>query len=110
MSMRNGLYKIDFETQRGGGQGVVVLKDGRIWGGDSGWFYVGTYEQTGDRFKARVKISAHTKHEHITSVVGMDSADLKLKGTAEGDAVTTTGIAKQAPDITFVAKLERLSD
>lgn len=33
--MKNGLYKVSFQTQTGGGGGVVVLHDGEVRGGDS---------------------------------------------------------------------------
>ncbi len=110
MTLRNGLYKIDFETERGGGQGVVYLKNGKIRGGDSGWYYVGTYEQDGNDFTAKVTIKDHTKHTRITSVFGVDEAEMTLKGTSEGDGVKTKGKSKQAPSVTFQARLERLSD
>lgn len=110
MALRNGLYKIDFETQRGGGQGVVYLKNGKIRGGDSGWYYVGTYEQEGDAFTATVRVKDHTKHTRITSVFGVDEAEMTLKGETRGDTVRTKGKSKQAPGVTFAATLERLSD
>jgi len=110
MPVRNGLYKIDFETQRGGGQGVVYLRNGKIWGGDSGWYYIGTYEQDGDDFTASVTLKDHTKHTHITSALGVDEAEMTLKGVADGDAFKTKGKSKQAPGVTFVCKLSRLSD
>jgi len=110
MALRNGLYKIDFETQRGGGQGVVYLKNGKIRGGDSGWYYTGTYEQDGDEFTATVRIKDHTKHTRITSVFGVDEAEMTLSGTSVGDGVKTKGKSKHAPGVSFMARLERLCD
>ena len=50
MTMTNGLYSIVTEMMEGGhghASGVIVLLDGRIVGGDSHFYYTGTY--TADR-------------------------------------------------------------
>ncbi|WP_225115031.1 MULTISPECIES: hypothetical protein [unclassified Bradyrhizobium] len=45
----NGLYIFDIEMRdgkRGQARGVVVLSDGRIMGGDSYFYYTGSYTGT----------------------------------------------------------------
>lgn len=47
-------YRIEFEAEGMGG-GVVVLKKGRILGGDSSFTYIGKYELEGEVVSAEVK-------------------------------------------------------
>ena len=41
------------------GAGVVVLKKGRIYGGDGKYFFTGKYTQTGDTLEGEVKVVSH---------------------------------------------------
>lgn len=42
-----GLWTVEFGSNAGlFGSGVVVMRDGRIEGGDNSYYYVGTYEPT----------------------------------------------------------------
>ncbi len=40
--MKDGLYRVEFQTQRGAGAGVVFLEGGALRGGDSQMFYTGS--------------------------------------------------------------------
>ncbi len=55
--MKDGLYNIEFATHLGSGAGVVVLRDGKIRGGDSSMYYVGDYSLDGDAVRASVSVS-----------------------------------------------------
>ncbi|MBR0870978.1 hypothetical protein JQ633_11460 [Bradyrhizobium tropiciagri] len=39
--MRNGLYKVEVTSGRGFGRGVVVARDGRVFGGNGGYAFAG---------------------------------------------------------------------
>jgi hypothetical protein len=104
----SGLYGVKFKTQRGEGSGVLVLADGKLRGGDTSLAYTGTYTQSGDDFTATVKTSRHALG--LPSVFGVDAVDITLKGKSTGTAATCTGTAAQAPQITFQAALNRISD
>jgi T3SS negative regulator,GrlR len=44
--IKNGLYAIRIEMLEGGrghATGIIVLRDGRILGGDSNFYYTGSY-------------------------------------------------------------------
>ena len=65
MTVSNGLYTIQIEMSDGGHgrtHGIIVLRDGKIAGGDSYFYYTGSY--TGDRGKWRGEL---TTHEHTRS-------------------------------------------
>ena len=57
------LYVLQFGDVALGGRyrpgGVVVLKANRIFGGDSGYYYVGTYSVDGKALRAHAKIVKH---------------------------------------------------
>ena len=108
--MRNGLYKADFQTQRGSGHGVVVIADGKITGGDSMMYYVGTYTETNNQFTAQLNVDRHSNIAGMQPVFGVNRVNITLTGTVSGDKITTTGQAKEAPGVSFSALLTRLSD
>lgn len=108
--MRDGLYRVHFSTQLGAGAGTLFVRDGKVWGGDSGMFYVGTVIVDGDKLTAHVDINRHTSNNGIVSVFGIDKAQIRLSGTVSGDDVAAVGTSPQAPGMTFKANLNRLSD
>jgi hypothetical protein len=108
--MRDGLYKVQFQTPLGWGAGVVFAQGDKLWGGDAGLCYVGTHSQDGNQVTAKVKTFRHTQHPGIQSVFGRDQVNIELKGTAEGDSVQCSGTAPEAPGVKFSATLQRVSD
>lgn len=107
--MRNGLYKVDFQTPIGRGSGVIALQDGRVLGGDSSMYYVGTYTQEGNRFQAQVAIDGHTNVPGMASTLGITKGQLNLSGSLSGDTATLSGSSPQAPGIAFSAALSLLA-
>jgi hypothetical protein len=107
--MKDGLYKVQFHTQLGTGAGVVVLQGGKLRGGDSRNFYVGTYSENGSRVTAQVTTDTHTDMPGLRSVFGMDPVHLSLSGTVNSDSAEMTGTAAEAPGISFGAALTRIA-
>lgn len=108
--MRDGLYKMEFKTQFGKGTGVAYLRDGKLHGGDSAQFYVGDYRADGSRFSATVVSKAHSYYPQMRSVFGIDTAHITLVGSFQGDRGHVEGNAPEAPGVTFMASLSRISD
>lgn len=106
--MRNGLYRVHFETRIGGGGGVVTLNDGKVGGGDSAIYYVGTYSENGNQFTGEVLTDRHSPG--MPSVFGVDKLQISLKGTTDGDKAQITGTSQQAPGLTLHGTLTRLAD
>ena len=106
--MRNGLYKVHFTTQLGSGAGVVVLRDGRLYGGDSSMYYVGDYTLNGDHFTADVRTDRHTSN--LSPVLGVDRAHITLTGIYSNESVEAEGNARENPDVSFRANLRFLCD
>lgn len=54
----NGLWTVEFiSTVNRFGKGVLVLLDGRLFGGDAGYYYSGRYEITGNTIQGNVNVT-----------------------------------------------------
>lgn len=81
-----GLWAVDFQNQMDLGSGVVVFETNRVYGGDSGWYYTGTYAVEGDEIRARVLIRHYGAP--IATVTGHSpgqSFEIDMVGTFEGE-------------------------
>lgn len=108
--MRNGTYRVAFQTPLGHGAGVVVLHDGHVRGGDSSLCYLGTYEIDGASFRSVIHAFKHTTILGMSSVFGVDDVNITLIGTYDGDNGSLRGSAPEAPGVSFSATLNRLGD
>lgn len=108
VTVNEGLYRVSFATQFGQGSGVVVLKDGKILGGDSMMAYSGDYSVSSDKLNASIKVRPHTNQPGMTSVLGVNNADLNLVGKVAANTIDCRGSTPQAPGVTFEAKLQLL--
>jgi hypothetical protein len=104
--LRNGSYSAWFRTPQGKGTGVIVRADGRMAGGDTVMAYTGSYVEDGDKFTATIATQRHTQGQ--PSVFGNDNVDLTLTGKSTVTTASCSGIAKQAPGLTFEAPLSVL--
>jgi hypothetical protein len=77
-----GFWTIQFEGIQGWGAGVITLEKGQVFGGDTGFTYIGTYEQDGGHFKGRVHVKRHS--QGIPNVMGRDEFDLEIEGDRTG--------------------------
>jgi T3SS negative regulator,GrlR len=51
-----GFWVVQYEGVRGEGGGVMTILNDRLYGGDSGFIYLGSYTLTDGRFSARVTV------------------------------------------------------
>ena len=64
MTITNGLYTIVTEMMESGhgrASGVIVLLDGRIAGGDSHFYYTGSYTADRGKWRGELTTNQHTK-------------------------------------------------
>ena len=108
--VKNGLYRVSFQTPLGAGAGVLHLMDGRLWGGDTGLYYVGTYTINENELIADVTTNRHTQIPGNTSVFGIDHVHIQLRGPVQEDHIAMTGSAAEAPGISFQVILNRIAD
>ncbi|WP_051615087.1 GrlR family regulatory protein [Phyllobacterium sp. UNC302MFCol5.2] len=92
-NFREGIYRAEFDTHSMQGIGLVVLRDGRVYGGDTLIYYVGTYSLSGNFITAQVKARPFKgmTSETIASVFGGDENGLELVGEIRGDPISLSG-------------------
>ena len=62
-----GLWTVEFQVEGGWTNGgVVVLNAGRLFGGDSQYYYLGTYAITGETLQGELQVR-HYHGEEITA-------------------------------------------
>jgi hypothetical protein len=75
----DGLWTVEFGSTNGRfGAGAVVFHEGRVMGGDNGYFYLGTYALVGgNEFRATIEVTPFI--EGIESVFNTLGRNLKLE-------------------------------
>ncbi len=97
--MVEGFWIVQYEGMQGNGGGVVMFIKGKVFGGDTGYTYLGSYETHGNALKAR---DGAQLHPLIPSVVGIaGDFELSIEGVVEGDVIRGSGslVGVQRPGI-----------
>jgi hypothetical protein len=108
--LQEGLYKVEFHTVHGTGNGVVYATNGKLRGGNSGFAFIGNYTRKGDEIHVKVSTQRHNADPGFKPLFGTDMITLTLKGTANGDMIDFEGTALQLPGVAFRAVLTRIGD
>ncbi|MBR0870977.1 hypothetical protein JQ633_11455 [Bradyrhizobium tropiciagri] len=110
--IRNGLYHITVEFLdgvSGGNQGVMVVRDGQLRGGDSFFFAHGSYTAADGKWKGEVTNEEHSPTYGERPVWERKVVTIGFTGSYTDEAAETEGIAlagKQS--IRFRSKLRLL--
>ena len=84
-----GFWTAQFRGIQGFGSGVATFINGQVFGGDSGFMYIGTYTLQGNTVKANVHIKPHVAG--AANVMGQSEFDLQFTGTLNGNTLNVTG-------------------
>jgi hypothetical protein len=79
--VRDGLYSLAIEMsgdRRGHATGIVVLRDGLILGGDSFFYYTGTYSFSRGKWRGEMIVNQHTEAPGAQPRVRRPRGDLRL--------------------------------
>ena len=106
--LADGIYSVHFETLAGEGDGVVVVTDDKIRGGDATFAYFGTLTQTDNGFIAQLETKRHAQGR--ASVFNMEPVHIHLAGKSEGANAICTGTAVEVPGLIFKAVLTFIHD
>jgi hypothetical protein len=107
--MMEGLWTAEFGSSTGiFGGGVAVFRDGKIWGGDGTYYYVGEYKLNGNAFHATLKIFPFIDGaQSVFKTVGRDLT-LELEGSlTDANRAIAQGHPKGMSEMKFGAKLTR---
>ena len=113
--MKKCLYSIHVSLQdgrTGKGSGVLMFRDGKIFGGDAFLFYTGTYTVKDNTFKGEVLVQRHTPSPDVDPLFGgPNPVGIGVTGTftdTRGE-MNGTALVGKASQI-FGATLRKLAD
>jgi len=108
--IRNGLYAIKSEMLDavvGGTTGVVVIRDGTLRGGDTFYYYVGSYSCSNGKWKGEITNQEHTPIMEVRpfarKIVSMGFTGTYASDDAEFEATALAG--KQSVRMKVVFRL-----
>ncbi len=83
---KDGVYLVRFHGPGGSDFGTAVLERGRIHGGDTSYYYVGSFTSTDTGMIALDRVGKHEGGKSARSAMGhLTGERLKLAGTVNGD-------------------------
>jgi T3SS negative regulator,GrlR len=107
--MIDGFWTVKFQGTQGGGGGVAVFTNGKIFGGDSGYTYTGTYQESNNQVKAKVSVQNFVPG--VPNVMGRQgNFDLEFSGTASGDTINGTANLAGQPAAKMNATMTKKSN
>ena len=113
MANVEALWSVSFKSGFGfAGTGVVVFETGRAFGGDSGWYYLGSYEVKEGKIRGRFLIQHYGAE--IPTVFGHfpgNSFEIDMVGEFENDnTIKAVGTVVELPEANIELVFGRLSD
>src|SRR5712672_954419 len=96
MEVKNGLYSISIEMRdgkRGHATGVIVLCDDRIQGGDSYFYYTGSYSFKNGRWRGELITHQHTEAVGVNLAFGGGEVTCGLTGVYSDGGAEVEGTA-----------------
>jgi hypothetical protein len=104
--MLDGLWVLQIQTPQVTSGGIVVFINGKIFGGDNGFTWVGTYTATDRLIKSRVHV--HNFVPDIKSVLGVPGDyDMHISGNILGDTITGTAMIANQPQHSLAIRLNK---
>ncbi|MFL6836622.1 MAG: GrlR family regulatory protein [Bradyrhizobium sp.] len=109
MTVTSGLYSIQVEMTEGGqghATGIIVLLDGKIAGGDSHFYYTGTYTADRGKWRGELTTNQHTRSTGVLPLFGGREVTCGFTGSYSADAAQVSGTALVGKtSVMFHAKL-----
>lgn len=109
--MTNGIFHVDFRASTGDyGDGLVVVKDGTVNGGDPHYIYQGRVPTVSGSFESQFTVRKW--RDGNTNVVGVDNYALDAKGVVnyETGTLELQGSVVGAPHLTIQLKGKKIQD
>jgi len=94
--MLEGFWILQIQTPQINTGGVMVLINGKIFGGDNGFSWVGTY--AGDQRLIKGRITVHNFDPDIQSVLAVPGDyEMHFSGNVQGNSITGTAMIAGQP-------------
>ena len=114
MTVTNGLYTIQIEMTDGGhgrAHGIIVLRDGKIAGGDSYFYYTGSYTADRGKWRGELVTHEHTKSAGSLPLFGGREVTCGFSGSYSVDGAQVQGTALVGKtSVMFHARLKLQSE
>jgi hypothetical protein len=110
--MIEGLWTAVFSSGPIAGAGVIYLTDGEAVGGDSQYFYIGSYtfDPQLHALRARLQVTAFVKGAVTVFGAPIPSFTLELIGTVTGNSATAAGSVVGIPSVKMQLQLVKRSN
>jgi hypothetical protein len=111
MEVKNGLYSISIEMRdgkRGHATGVIVLCDGRILGGDTYFFYTGSYSFKDGKWRGELITHQHTEAVGVNLAFGGREVTCGFTGLYSDEAAEVEGTALVGKTSVFFSAVLKL--
>ena len=109
INMVEGFWIVQFEGVQGNGGGVVFFIKGRVFGGDSGFVYTGTYQTDDKSISARVQVRNFLPE--VLSVFGIPGDyELKVNGSVAGNVIQGKASLANQEAMGIVVKLTKIGN
>jgi len=110
--MKEGLWTAVFNARGISGAGVIYLANGQALGGDSLYYYKGSYEfdEATGRLQANLKATAFVAGAIPVFGIPASSFNLNINGVVSGDTATATGIVSEIPTVRMQINLVKRAD
>ncbi len=102
--MVEGFWILKIETPQYTSGGVCMFINGKIFGGDNGFTWVGTYSGDDRLIKARVHV--HNFDPTVQSVLGIPGDyEMSFSGNVQGDTITGAAMVTGQPQHSLPCRL-----
>jgi hypothetical protein len=106
-----GLYKFWFRTERGTGAGVMfATPGGKLYGGNSGSSFVGSYTESNGIVCSELKMSRHNHDPNYVPMFAVDNVTMNFTGSLRGEELHSEGGTAALPGIVFSAIMTPIDD
>jgi hypothetical protein len=106
-----GLYKVRFETPRGIRTGVLVATPGgKLYGGNSGSCFIGSYTETDGVFVSELTMSRHNHDPSYVPNYAIDNVVMTFRGRFRGNELHSEGGTAALPGTALKAVMTPIND
>lgn len=107
--MMEGFWILQVQGPQGSTGGVAVFVNGKIFGGDNGFLYMGTYMMQGGIAKARIIVQNFDSA--VPNIMGLTgNYEMHISATITGDKGVGTAMVANQPQRTVGIQLTKKAD
>jgi len=102
----DGFWTVFFKAANQSAGGVVVLKNGRVYGGDSSYYYLGTYQINDEtQFTATVVCRPFIANAQTVFGVYIEEFTLNISGVIRGREIEASAAVQQMQGLVLKMRL-----